>query len=415
MTGPTGGDAIDDPLGAFVGPTGVLVAGAADAPPGPLVGSRLGVKDLFDVAGTVTRAGNPAFAEGRAPAERSAPAVDRLVAAGASVVGRTVTDELAFSLSGTNVHDGTPTNPAAPGHVPGGSSAGSAAAVAGGLVDLALGTDTAGSIRVPASYCGILGWRPSHGAVPIEGVVPLAPSFDTVGLFARDGRVLAAGAAALLGATDDADSDDPKARELAGPVRVVAETFDEARGGVDAEVAQVLRANELLADAPVVEVGVDLETALAAQRTRQAREAWLAHGEWLTARRPPMGPGIAGRFEMASGVTDADVAAQAEVAARVRTRLHELLAEGPLVVPAAAGPPPPVTGTAAADRRAATLRLTCLAGLAGAPVVVVPAGTIDGLPIGLAVIGPPGSDLALIRRFATDHLRPRQDETDAAA
>ncbi len=177
-----------DTVGAFVGAPSELVAGA---PGGPLDGVRLAVKDMFDVAGTVTGAGNPTFAAGRAPATTSATAVQRLVAAGATVVGKTITDELAYSLSGTNVHFGTPRNVRAPGHVPGGSSAGSAAAVAAGLVELALGTDTGGSIRVPASYCGIFGWRPTHGAVDIAGVLPLAPSFDTVGLLAADPTVLA--------------------------------------------------------------------------------------------------------------------------------------------------------------------------------------------------------------------------------
>ncbi|MEO5901638.1 MAG: amidase family protein, partial [Ilumatobacteraceae bacterium] len=185
-----------DTVGAFVGPPALLAPGVAG---GPLDGCRLAVKDLFDVVATVTGAGNPAFAETRAPATANAPAVQRLVNAGATVVGKTITDELAWSLAGTNVHYGMPRNVAAPGRVPGGSSAGSAAAVAAGLADLALGTDTGGSVRIPASYCGIFGWRPTHGSVPSDGVVPLAPSFDVVGLFARRIGLLMIGAQALLG------------------------------------------------------------------------------------------------------------------------------------------------------------------------------------------------------------------------
>ena len=174
-----------DSIGAFMGAPAMLAAGADD---GALAGTSLAVKDVFDVVGTVTGAGNPDFAAGRGAASSNAVAVQQLVDAGASVVGKTITDELAYSLAGTNVHYGTPTNVNAPGHAPGGSSAGSAAAVAAGLVDLAIGTDTGGSIRVPASYCGIYGWRPTHGAVSVDGVVPLAPGYDTVGLFARDPR-----------------------------------------------------------------------------------------------------------------------------------------------------------------------------------------------------------------------------------
>jgi Asp-tRNA(Asn)/Glu-tRNA(Gln) amidotransferase A subunit family amidase len=196
----------NDTVGAFVGAPTVLARGQAG---GPLDGERLAVKDLFDIAGTVTGAGSPAFAAAGAAAATSASAVERLVAAGATVVGRTVTDELAYSLTGTNVHFGTPHNVRAPNRVPGGSSAGSAAAVAAGIAELGLGTDTGGSIRVPASYCGLLGWRSTHGSVPMDGIVPLAPSFDTVGLLADDAGTLLAGAGALL---DDSTGDDAPLR-----------------------------------------------------------------------------------------------------------------------------------------------------------------------------------------------------------
>ena len=161
-------------------------------------GSRRGVasglsfalKDVFEVEGVSRCAGNPDWLRTHPAATRTAPAVARLLDAGASLRGLTITDELTLGLAGENFHYGTPTNPAAPDRVPGGSSCGSAAAVAGGLVDFALGTDTGGSVRVPASYCGIFGFRPTHGRVSNEGVVPLAPSCDTVGWFARDAKVL---------------------------------------------------------------------------------------------------------------------------------------------------------------------------------------------------------------------------------
>lgn len=190
-----------DTVHAFVGPVEVLVAGAAQdggTAVAPLAGVTLAVKDVIDVAGRVTGAGNPDLAASRAPADRSAPAVDALVAAGATVVGKTVTDELAYSLGGDNPHFALPINVAAPGRSTGGSSSGSAAAVAAGLVEVALGTDTGGSIRVPASYCGIYGWRPTHGAVSVEGVTPLSPSFDTVGLLARSPTLLRRAAEVML-------------------------------------------------------------------------------------------------------------------------------------------------------------------------------------------------------------------------
>lgn len=383
-----------DTVGAFVGAPSLLVAGVAG---GPLTGVRLAVKDLFDVAGTVTGAGNPTFAAGRAPAVANAPAVERLVAAGASVIGKTITDELAYSLSGTNVHYGTPGNVNAPGRVPGGSSAGSAAAVAAGLADLALGTDTGGSIRVPASYCGITGWRPTHGAVPLAGVVPLAPSFDTAGLLATDAHMLAAGARALLGAAD-ADGD------VTG-LALVGEVLDDAAAATAAEVRRVAAA--LGAPPNARRLGIDLAAAVAAFRAWQGWEAWQAHGAWIEATRPALGPGIAARFAAAAQVTAAEADAARRHAATVRAAVLAGTADGTvLVVPGAAGAAPAPTPDAGLHeaQRSRTLRLTCVAGLAGAPVVVLPLARDEGLPLGVAFIGHPGSDLALLA-FA-ERLRP---------
>ncbi|HSS38685.1 MAG TPA: amidase family protein, partial [Polyangia bacterium] len=166
----------------------VHLTGAAT---GPIAGLTFAAKDVFAVAGATACFGNPTWLATHRPASRTAPAVARLVGAGATLVGLTITDELALSLTGENAHYGTPLNSRCPDRIPGGSSSGSASAVAGGHCDFALGTDTGGSVRVPAAHCGLYGFRPSHGAVPTEGVLPLAPRFDTVGWFARDARTLA--------------------------------------------------------------------------------------------------------------------------------------------------------------------------------------------------------------------------------
>lgn len=377
-----------DTVGAFVGGPARLAVGA---PHGPLAGLRLGVKDLYDVAGCVTGAGNPTFAAGRAPAPAHAAAVGRLVDAGATVVGKTITDELAYSLSGTNVHYGTPRNVNAPGRVPGGSSAGSAAAVAAGLVDLALATDTGGSIRVPASYCGIPGWRPTHGRVPMTGVVPLAPSFCTAGLLAADAATLATGAQVLLGATT------PGAVASVTRLALAAELLDDATPTVAAAVRAA--AAGLGASPDPLTLGIDLGEALRAFRTWQGREAWQTHGAWITSARPDLGPGIAARFAAASAVTAAE-AEDARAAGRaVRDAVHAATADGTvLVVPGAASAAPAPTPDPARHeaQRTRTLRLTCVAGLAGAPVVVLPLATDEGLPLGVGLIGHPGSDLDLL-------------------
>ena len=214
--------------------------------------------------------------------------MQQLVDAGASVVGKTITDELAYSLAGTNVHYGTPTNVNAPGHAPGGSSAGSAAAVAAGLVDLAIGTDTGGSIRAPASYCGIYGWLLMHGAVSVGGVVPLAPGYDTVGLFAAIRALLASAAAVVLLA----------APVTPPPVRIVVPAEPLGEVGADLVEQLLALAHRLGVVAEPLPLGVDLGAAVDAFRTLQGAEAWATHGDWITETNPNFG-GIAARFAAA--------------------------------------------------------------------------------------------------------------------
>jgi len=378
-----------DTARAFVGTPRPLAVGRRG---GPLEGTTLAVKDVIDVAGVVTGAGNPTFAATRAVATENAEAVERLVTAGATVVGKTITDELAYSLSGTNVHFGTPLNSAAPDRIPGGSSAGSAAAVAAGLCDLALGTDTGGSIRVPASYCGIVGWRPTHGAVSAQGVVHLSRSFDTVGLLARSLTLLETAAAVLLGAAPASDS------EAAALVPVLVSELL-ALASVEGQWS-VRQCVGRLGGAAEQTVGVDLEAGAAAFRALQGHEAWAEHGDWILAVRPLMGPGIAERFRVAATVT-AEAVEQAEIHREQVRRLVEAATAGGrvLIGPAATAAAPPLLATEQerATTRGRTLELTCLAGLAGAPVVVLPLAQADGLPLGVACMGAPGSDRALLR------------------
>jgi len=180
----------NDPLGAFCRENHIAVKGSRR---GPLAGLAFAAKDAFEIAGARTGFGQPDWLRTHEPATDTADAVKRVLAAGADMTGKTHCDELCYSLTGENVHFGTPVNVNAPGLVPGGSSNGSAAAVAGGLVDAALGTDTGGSVRVPECFCGLFGIRPSHDRISLAGVVGQAPSFDTIGWFARDGDLIARG------------------------------------------------------------------------------------------------------------------------------------------------------------------------------------------------------------------------------
>ncbi|MBL7520823.1 amidase [Frankia sp. CNm7] len=368
----------------------------AGAPAGPLRGLSVAVKDLFAVRGYPTGAGNPTWLAQARPEPDHAPAVAALLAAGADVAGIAQTDELAYSLSGTNVHYGTPPNPTAPGVVPGGSSSGPASAVALGLADVGLGTDTGGSVRVPASYCALFGIRPSHGAVSTAGVVPLAPSFDTVGWLARDAATLARVGAVLLPPADRA-APAPAELLLADDLTTLAEP--EVAAALTAAVPGLAASVGLPVRRVPAVAGGRLGAWLTAFRHCQGHEAHLSHGSWVAAHPGALGPGVAARFAAAAAVTAEQVAAARATRAQARAALAAALGGGAvLVAPASSSPAPPVDlAVDVKDRvRAATLTLTCAAGLAGLPVVVLPLLRVRDRPVGVALVGAAGTDRALL-------------------
>jgi amidase len=357
---------------------------------GPLAGLRLAVKDLFDLAGVPTGAGNPRWLETHEVPGEDAVAVARLRAAGARVVGKTITDELAWSLNGTNAHYGTPDNPAAPGRVPGGSSAGSASAVALGRADIGLGTDTGGSIRVPASYCGLFGLRPTHGRVSLEGAVPLAPSFDTAGVLTRDAATLRLAMGVLLEGAAEAG---PITRLLA-PQDIWTEIPEATREAVMPKAESLGLPIDRTPFFPESGDAAPLEAARVAYATLQAWEAWQAHGAWIEANEPEFGPGVAMRFANAAKVGGADIDAAQRVRSGVTALVRDRLPEGTaLAIPAAPGPAFLIGDQ---PNREAIVRLTCISGLSGAPGLAVPAGTVEGLPVGLQLVAAPGGDERLL-------------------
>ncbi|MCE0764555.1 amidase [Pseudonocardia kujensis] len=370
-----------------------LSTGAAQ---GPLQDLEYVVKDLIDVAGSRTGAGNPTWLAGQAPAPRSAPVVAALAAAGADCVGKAHTDEFAFSLAGVNAHYGPSTNPAVPGATAGGSSSGSAAAVAAGLVPFALGTDTGGSVRVPASYCGTVGVRPTHGRVSLRGVTALAPSFDTVGWFTRDADLAATVGSVLLDG----------APRTARPRRLVV--LHEVLAGLPAAVADAVlgsaaaAAADLGLDISRTGLGVPLDEYATVFTTIQAAEAWRVRGAWLRAHPERVSPDVLTRFRAGADVDDRRLAQARRDRARLAAVLHQTWDDGTtiVVVPSTASPAPDhedLAGPGAAAIRAATLRLTSLAGIAGAPVVGLPLAKVAGRPLGIGLLGPPGTDEILLR------------------
>jgi amidase len=363
-----------------------------------LLGCTFGVKDVFDIAGYRTGNGNPVWLETHPPAERTASAVERLLAAGAQMVGKTYSDEMAYSLNGENVHYGTPINPKAPGRIPGGSSSGSAAAVSGGLVDFALGTDCGGSVRLPASYCGIYGIRTTHGLVPADGVVPLAASFDTVGWFALEARLMCRIGDVLL----------PVAMPFV-PKRLLIAT--DAFAAVDPLIAAALTPGikrAMAAMAKTTEVNVhsgNLAEWSAIFRVLQGAEISAQHGAWIDRYRPEFGPGIRERFAWTRTIDPAEVAAAKPKREAVAHHMDVLLGNDAMIcLPTAPGAAPKLkTPTAELEAfRSRAFALLSIAGLARLPQINLPVGTVDGCPIGLSIIGPRGSDRGLLEWVATN-------------
>jgi amidase len=396
---------MQDPLGAFVPHGHVQIDGAAQ---GPLAGVPFAVKDIFDVAGVITGRGNPDWLATHAPARANAPAVDALLDAGAKLVGKTVTEELAFSVIGSNPYYGTPRNVAAPGRVPGGSSSGSAAAVAGGLVPLALGSDTGGSVRVPASYTGIYGMRPTHGRISLEGVMPLAPSFDTVGWFARDPELFATAGRVLL---DDAAPGGRPARVL-----IATDAFARLEGGVEAALRPAIEHLEasLGKAKPVIVSGDGLDAWYDVFRVLQGAEAWAAHGAWIEQARPRLGPMLEQRLRFIKTITKDQVAAAEDARARIRARLDSLLGDDAvLILPSAAGVAPRIDAAVAEHEavRARVIGITCIASLGGLPQMSLPLARLSAGPVGLSLIPPRGRDALLLDLVAAGIGALRQPAT----
>ncbi len=362
---------------------------------GPLAGLRLAVKDIYDVAGHVTGCGNPGRAASADPAIKTAAPVQILLDAGARFVGKTQTDELAFSLMGQNAHFPHPINPAAPSRVTGGSSSGSAAAVAGKLADIAIGSDTGGSIRAPASFCGLIGLRTTHGLILLDGAMKLAPSLDTFGWFARDIDIYEKVAKLLIG-------EDAHRGQLTKPVAL--DWLDSLPTGTDeAAEYQRMRQHAEAALGPVAKAGplsFSPDELYWCFRKVQAFEAWQEHGAWISSGDRSLGPGVRERFEFGATISAADYAAEIEKRDAFRQELGALLgADGILILPTVPGAAPLANGThdELLAYRERALMLLCLSGLSGFPQITLPIGTVGGAPFGLSLLGPAGSDLALIQ------------------
>lgn len=363
------------------------------APQGPLADLVFLAKDMFDIKGEVTGIGNPTYAQTHPPATENAVAVDKLLKAGAKLVGKTCTDEFAFSLDGINIHFGAPDNPQYPGCIPGGSSSGSGSAVAAGLADFALGTDTGGSIRVPASYCGCYGFRPSHGRVSLDGVAPLAPLLDTVGWLARSASILESCGEVLLG--EKPCPTFPKKMFVAR--EIFSEVSDDLRPSLERVVDTVAKKFPAVEEVELERFGWGSLAAI--YKVFQARQAWGIYGAWIKQVNPFMCPSIKERFDFTSTVTDSDWQSAKQARDKVASDIAQLLAgDAVLCMPTTFNIPPSVDASddELLQNRIQNIKHTALAPLSRVPEICVPISVTEKTTTGLSFLASHGHDMMLL-------------------
>jgi len=370
-----------------------LKAPLRGATAGPLAGLTAVVKDMYAIAGERMGCGNPDFLATQQPAARHCPPVRQILDAGATIIGKTVCDEFFYSVAGINAHYGMPVNARAPGRMPGGSSSGSAAACGAGLCDFALGSDTGGSVRIPASFNGLYGLRPTHERIAHADVADMAPSFDVPGWFAATPGVFRNVGAVLL---DE--------RRVPGKIERVV-FLEDAFEQAEEPVANLLRTLlEFMVDdlPPIIHSRIapdGFDPWREAFRIIQAYETWQSFGGFVSKVRPTIGPGIRERMEFAATVTKAQADASRLVHEKAREHIRQVVVPGTILALPTAPAIAPLADTPAADLedfRVRVMRLTCTAGMAGLPQMSIPAGTIGGCPVGLSFIGWAGGDEALL-------------------
>ena len=360
---------------------------------GILSGYTLAVKDIYPVAGYVNGWGSPTRLSEAVPDTDTQESIRKLLDSGARFVGKSQCDELCYSLNGVNAHYGMPLNGAAPDRITGGSSSGSASLVSNGVVDIATGSDTGGSIRAPASYCGLLGLRITHGRVSLEGAMPLAPTFDCFGWFARDAEIYNKVGDVLLG--DDYGSG--ISGSLIGMTELDSQLLGEEERSAFAESVSLVE-RRLGESRRMVSLPFALDSAYWSFRKCQAREAHESLGDWIASRRPNLGPGVKDRFAYGASLTTSEVESAKSERETITEQVESLIEDNLLVFPTSPSCAPlrSANHDALQEFRERALVLLCLSGLSGLPQITLPLCEVHGAPMGLSLMGSRGSDRQLI-------------------
>ncbi|MEG5266476.1 amidase [Pseudomonas sp. JDS28PS106] len=361
---------------------------------GPLAGYTFAAKDLFDVAGYPTGGGSPHVLAMSGIKTVTAPAIQCLLDAGAELIGKAHTNEMAFSMSGKNAHFGTPRNGAAHDRIPGGSSSGSASAVSNGLCDFSMGSDTGGSVRTPASYCGLFGLRPSHGRVSLANTQPLCETMDTAGYFARDAKVFGLVGECLLGEDSAPLPDSPQLVSSEALFGLLPPASLDALAPAIARITACCGPLEKLeAELP------SLTDAYWAFRYIQGREAWQAQGDFIERQGLVLGPDVAARFAWCKAVTDEQYNDACALRERFAAAWKEILGHRVLVLPTVPDIAPLLSARdeEIEETRRISHHLLAIAVLCRTPQLTMPLASKDGAPLGISLMGPAGSDLSLVK------------------
>lgn len=387
--------------------------------PHPLTGFSFAVSDIFDVDGYVTGFGNPDWARTHKAASQTSPVVSALVEGGSTCVGKTVVDEMAFSISGENKHYDTPTNPAAPARVPGGSSSGAAVAVAANFVEFALGIDVVGDVRIPAGFCGVLGFRPSHGAVSHTGIISVASSLDAVGWFAKDPKILGLVGHVLLQLPFGVQRN-PRS------VIIADDCFELLKTPVSRITESVITSTEKLLGKQVlkhVNLGEYINSKVPSLKTLQSNKAngevkpsslkslayamqllWRHefknnHGEWIKSEKPILDTVVTARMHDSPDMTNTEIENIQSVRNELKSALNALLKDDAILVLPSVLHPPPKLGAkeiSSEDYLIRTFSLMSLASMSGCCQVTIPMGLQDKSPVSVSFIARHGGDRFLL-------------------